>query len=291
MPAATLFTVLVEQGAFRSVTASMFSRVLRALGDREIIEQMPAGELILAPQGERITSDRDFYAAFAASEEYLIRHDAVDIGKLPISAVPPPGENLLLGGRRWRVNDIQRELKTVFVSPAKGGKVPHFAGERGEIHTRVMQEIRAVLSESSEPMFLETSGKVLLKASRTMAARAGVLSPGLILRDRSIQWFPWVGTRALHTLQVHARYDGIPAETDDLSITYQQLTLDRWKGHLEGVARGDRLALDLARTMSRKSVEKFDELLTEDLLDEANARDRLDLSTASESARATAALL
>lgn len=99
-PAGTLFTVLVNNGAFRCVTESMFRRVLRSLGDHELIEQTPTGELILAPQGERITSDRDFYAAFAASEEFLIRHDGKEIGKLPSSIIPPVGENLILGGRR-----------------------------------------------------------------------------------------------------------------------------------------------------------------------------------------------
>ena len=281
MPTGILFTVLVKNGAFRCVTESMFRRVLRSLGDHELIEQTPTGELILAPQGERITSDRDFYAAFAASEEFLIRHDGREIGKLPSSIIPPVGENLILGGRRWRVDDIQTLAKTVFVSPAKGGKAPVFRGTGGEIHNRVVEEMRAVLADTNEMSFLDGAAQTLLKAGREMATRAGVLSPGFIIREESVQWFPWLGTRGLLTLELHARCDGISVETDLLSITYKKTSLGRWRAHLETIQRGDRSALDLAQHMSVKTFEKFDEALAEDLLDESNARDRLDLPSAS----------
>ncbi|MHB1307030.1 MAG: hypothetical protein ACYC23_08120, partial [Limisphaerales bacterium] len=246
------------------------------------------GELILAPKGERITSDRDFYAAFASSEEFIIRHDGREIGKLQSSLIPPVGENLILGGRRWCVNDINATAKTVFVSPAKGGKAPVFRGAGGEIHNRVVEEMRAVLTDSDEPPYLDGAAQTLLKAAREMAGRAGVLSPGYIVREESVQWFPWLGTRGLLTLELHGRCDGISAETDLLSITYKKTNLDRWHRHLESIQGGRRNAFDLAQHMTVKTFEKFDEALVEDLLDEANARDRLDLPVAA--ARATHAL-
>jgi len=288
MSATALSTVLVTNGAFRVVTETMFRHVLRSLGDHELIEQMPTGELILAPKGERITSDRDFYAAFASSEEFFIRHDDREIGKLQSSLIPPVGENLILGGRRWCVCDINSTAKTVFVSPAKGGKAPVFRGAGGEIHNRVVEEMRAVLADSDEPPYLDGAAQTLLKAAREMARRAGVLSPGYIARQESVQWFPWVGTRGLLTLELHARCAGISAETDLLSITYKKTNLDRWHGHLESIQSGNHKALDLAQHMAIKTFEKFDEALVEDVLDEANARDRLDLTFAL--ARATHAL-
>ncbi|MEO7723601.1 MAG: hypothetical protein ABIU29_02770, partial [Chthoniobacterales bacterium] len=72
------------------------------LASHEIIEQMPQGELILAPAGERITAAHDFYAAFDASEEFSIRYQEHDIGKLQSTLIPPVGENLILAGRRWQ---------------------------------------------------------------------------------------------------------------------------------------------------------------------------------------------
>jgi hypothetical protein len=46
---------------------------------------------------------------------------------------------------------------------------------------------------------------------------------------------------------------------------------------LESIARGERTALNLAQQMAVKTFDKFDDVLAEELLDEANARDRLDL--------------
>ena len=141
--------------------------------------------------------------------------------------------------------------------------------------------MRAVLAESDEPPYLDGTAQILLKAARTMAGRAGVLAPGCIVREESVQWYPWLGTRGLLTLELHARCDGISAETDLLSITYKKTNLSRWHGHLESIQSGRHNALDLAQHMAVKTFEKFDEILVEDLLDEANARDRLDLPAAS----------
>ena len=66
-------------------------------------------------------------------------------------------------------------------------------------------------------------------------------------------------------------------EYDALSITYKKTDPARWRAHLESIARVERTALDLAQRMTVKTFDKFDDVLTEELLDEANARDRLDL--------------
>ncbi len=279
--ATDLFGVLVKNGAFRQVSEPVFGRVLRSLGSLDLIEQMPQGELILAPKGERITADRDFYAAFEASEEFLVRHEGNEIGKLQNSLVPPVGENLILGGRRWRVDQIDALAKTVFVSPAKSGKAPVFRGAGGEIHNRVVEEMRAVLADTDEPHYLDGAAHTLLKTARGIAACSGVISPGVVVRPDSLQWFPWLGTRGLLTLELHARCDGIAAETDVLSITYKNTNADRLRVHLESIVHNDRTALQLAHCMGIKTFEKFDESLSEDLLDEANARDRLDFPAAS----------
>ncbi len=101
--------------------------------------------------------------------------------------------------------------------------------------------------------------------------------PGYIVRAKSLQWFPWLGARGLLTLELHAKCDGIAEECDALSITYKKTDPARWRTHLESLALGDRTALDLAHRMNVKTFDKFDDVLAEELLDEANARDRLDL--------------
>jgi ATP-dependent Lhr-like helicase len=277
MTAAALFDVLVSRGAFRNVSETMFRGVLLALGGTRHIEQMPTGELILAPVGERVTADRDFYAAFEAAEDFAIRHDGREIGKLQSTLIPPVGENLILAGRRWRVDDIITLAKSVQVTPAKGGKAPVFAGAGGEIHTRIAEEMAATLADIDEPPYLNHDAKILLRTAREMTLRSGVLSRGFIVRAESIQWFPWLGTRGLRTLELHARCDGIAVTHDELSITYKSSDIRRFRAHLESIANDHRSALELAQRMTVKVFDKFDDLLSHEQLDQANARDRLDL--------------
>lgn len=277
LPAARLFTLLVKDGAFRSVNEFTFRNVVRSLGKKQFIEQMPTGELILAPIGERITADRDFYAAFQSSEEFIIRHDGREIGKLQASLIPQVGENLILAGRRWRVEDINTPAKNVDVTPTRGGKAPVFGGSAGEIHNRVAEEMAATLADSDDPPYLNNDARLLLRAARETAIRAGILASGAIFRAESVQWFPWLGTRGLLTLELHARCDSLAVERDDLSITYKKTDRARWLEHLESIASSSRTALELAQEMTIKTFDKFDDALTDELLDAANACDRLDL--------------
>ena len=280
MKAAALHSALVTNGPFSEVSQAMFAEVLRSLAAHELIEQVPQGELVLAPNGERVTADRDFYAAFAASDEFTVRYDNQEIGKLSSSFIPPIGENLILAGRRWCVNDIFHDTKTVFVFPTKGGKAPLFAGSGGELHDCVVEEMRAVLSDNDEPAYLDAEAKILLEAAREIARRSGIVSPGFIVRADSIQWFPWVGSRGMQTLELHARCEKIVCKTDSLSITYKKVTLGQWRAHLQSIIENKRSPLHLAQRMAIKTFEKFDEALSDDLLDQANAHDRIAMNAA-----------
>ena len=53
MTASRIFETLVKRGPFRQVTTQSFAELLKGLGQKEVIEQVPQGELILAPLGEK----------------------------------------------------------------------------------------------------------------------------------------------------------------------------------------------------------------------------------------------
>jgi ATP-dependent Lhr-like helicase len=62
MGAANLYQSLIITGPFRALNSQDFALLMRTLGTKQLIEQIPSGEIILAPTGERIASARDFYA-------------------------------------------------------------------------------------------------------------------------------------------------------------------------------------------------------------------------------------
>ncbi len=282
--AAQLHRVLVAEGAFRNVNRDTFMAVLRGLGEAEVIEQMPDGPLILAPKGEGTTSHYSFYASFMSSEEYAIRCGAETIGMLQADLIPPLNEHFILAGRRWRVEEIDAEMRQVRVAPARGHKAPLFRGTAGDIDSRIIREMRQVLTGDDQPAYLDIAGRKLLKAARRFAASAGIADPGLIQQERKVIWFPWVGTRALRTLHLLARAVKIDCQLGSLSLRYGDLTRDAWRDHMRYIVENSIEPDELASLAQVRALEKYDELLPEDLQCMAFASNNLDVLEARQTA-------
>jgi len=280
MPAADLYRALCQQGPFRSVNKSQFAMLLRGLAGHDLIQQVPQGDLILGLLGERITARFDFYVAFQTADEFVIRCGQEEIGKLPATIIPPVGEHLLLAGKRWQVKEVIFEKKLVLVALSPGKKPRPFPGAGSEIHTRVMQEMKKVLLNNDEPAYLDQNSKTLLRAARQTAFIVGLDKSDVVVGRQSIQWFPWVGTRTMRTLGLLATAAKIANETDPLSINYHVSSPDEFHAHLREVTKNQPDAVALARLMPKKAAERFDDLAPEQLLDEANAKSRLDVSEA-----------
>jgi ATP-dependent Lhr-like helicase len=280
MSASDMYRALCQQGPFRGVSQPHFADLLRGLATLDLVEQVPQGELILAMVGERITAAFDFYAAFQSTDEFVIRCGADEIGKLPADIIPPVGDHLILAGKRWRVEEILSDQKLVFVVFSPGGKAPPFQGGAVEIHTRIVCEMRTVLLGDDEPAYLDQNSKLLLRAARRTARAVSLAERDMIGGKQCVQWFPWVGTRALLTLSLLAKSAQIVHEMDRLSITYHLPSAETLLAHLRQCTTSEPNALALARLMPVKAVEKFDDFVPEALLDEANCRSRLDIRAA-----------
>ena len=284
-PAARVYALLVAGGPFRRIETADFALLLRGLGAKSVIEQMPNGDLILGTEGEKITAHHSFYAAFQTSEEFTIRHDDHAIGQLPAERIPPVGEHILLAGRRWQIADIVPQSATVFVIPAKGKRLPAFHSEGGDIHTRVVREMRKVLLSDDVPGYLDAAAKSLLVGSRRFAAATGVAAQGFMDNGSSCSWFPWVGTRTMRTLELAAARAKLPClhDRNRLCLDYEAPATDVL-AHLQEFCQEAIDPLELSAKMEVKALDRFDYLVPEELLDRANADDRLDVREAQETA-------
>jgi ATP-dependent Lhr-like helicase len=283
-PATHLIDVLCRRGAFRKIDANMFATLLRGLAAKELIEQMPTGELILAPLGERIVESRDFYASFASRIEYRVEHDGNAIGVLPQDSIPTQGEFLLLAGRRWRVDLIDHASKRVLVTPAKGWKQPRFAGGIGGVHRVVMQRMHGVLVDEAGYPYLNDRAVELLSHARKAFRRAHLHESDIATSFSGVEWFPWNGSRALLTLELCAKSAGIQTERDDLSLRYHKLTSSDFAAHRAAVAAGKFTPNHLVSIVRDLQRDRFDEYVPSDVLRNAFVSEVLDLAGAREAA-------
>jgi ATP-dependent helicase Lhr and Lhr-like helicase len=274
-----LYRDLSVFGPFRNVTPELFIDVLRDLKCEDLVGQDSEGSLVLGRKGDMITSRYDFYAAFVTALEYTVRRKEDAIGKLPASNLPPSGRRIVLAGRYWRVEGIDHRSKVVEVTPAQAGDVPAFLGDGADIHTLVCKRMQALLRSHEMPGYLHPFAQTLLMGARQAATNAGLGQRAVVASGDAITWFPWVGTRVARTLVLLAAKHGIHCKRDGLALVYS-CSLERLKQHLRTILAGQVDPVELAASISPKAFEKFDEYLSDAVLDRANAISRLDMSGA-----------
>jgi ATP-dependent Lhr-like helicase len=277
-----LFELLVPEAAFRELDERLFAGVLRGLGQLAVIEQMPDGDLILAPKGEAVVRHYSFYSAFATPVEYAVLFDGRTIGQIPSLSVPREGEHLLLGGRRWEVAQVNHTDRAILVIPARGRKPPRFSGEAGEIHPKVREVMRETLFADRPYPYLDRTAATLLERARQDARAASLPSrPFVELSESRCVWFTWTGTRIQRTLCLMARLFDMEATDEDVAILFAAPVADVLAAY-RNLLHQPPTPHDLAKAMSVKWIRKFDELVAEPLLVESLAHDFIDLDGAIE---------
>jgi ATP-dependent Lhr-like helicase len=143
--------------------------------------------------GERQTNSYKFYAVFKENEEYTVRNKSQELGT--IVSPPPMGEKIALAGQVWLVEEIDHQRHLVYCSEVKG-KVPAFFGlTPGDINTRVLEKMRAVLAADTSYPYLMKNAVVRLEEARRAAQNSGLTENPLICLGGDM-WclFPWLGT-------------------------------------------------------------------------------------------------
>lgn len=278
--AAEVFGRLCTNGAFRAIDAPMFADVLRSLGKAEVLEQMQQGDLILAPKGEQIVRHYSFYSAFASGVEYSVVYRSQPVGTLPALGLPKLNDHLLLGGRRWQVVSIDDSRKEVVVKRAKGKKRPRFFGSAGEIHSRIRETMRTVLLNKERYSYLDSTGLELIENARTTAAQSNLANQSLVsLSPTKSLWFTFTGTRIQRTLLLAAESIGLSASDQDVAIEFNAGIADVASA-FRSLRDRELDALALTAHLPSKQLRKFDDLLSDNLLAQAIAKDGIDVKGA-----------
>ncbi|MEX2577842.1 MAG: helicase-related protein [Verrucomicrobiales bacterium] len=282
---AVLHRQLCESGPFRAIKIPEFLRVLRSLGKLQLIQQMNEGTLILAPDGEKVVEAKEFYAAFQGTEEYSVRCGEDEIGSLPANVVPPVGQHLVLSGRRWRVLDIDSEQNSVFVEHSQGYTKPAFMGSGGFIHNRIAEKMGEILAVAPPMQYLHPDGRKRIESAREEFHRLELNERNFVVSQNGIQWFPWIGTRALLTLVTSAKVAGIEVDSGQFHLTFPSVReSDSLFDLLRGLVEGSFDSVELATHLPVKHFHKFDEWVEPDLLDKVNSERVLDIKAAADAA-------
>jgi hypothetical protein len=134
--------------------------------------------------------------------------------------------------------------------------------------------------------YLNDRAQQLLAESRGTFRRAGLRETDTAITFSGVEWFPWNGSRVLLTLELCAKAAGINTERDSLCLRYQKLTATEFGAHRAEIAAARFTAADLIPLVRDLERDRFDEHVTEPLLQKAFIAEVLDLSGARTAARA-----
>lgn len=195
-----LFQRVTGAATFGVVKQTDFAEILRELGRRKVVEQAEDGTIILGAVGERLVEHYSFYAAFNAPQELRVIAGSEEIGAIPMP--PPPGEHLVLAGRRWQVDQVDATRREVLVSRAKGRKPPWFPSLPGAVHRAVHEKMRELAAGSELPSYLDEIAVEMLCNARATAAQCRMFQPPAQELPGGVRLFVWAGSRIQLTLSI-----------------------------------------------------------------------------------------
>lgn len=285
MSPAELASRVLTLSYFRWVSQDDYRVLLRHLIKTDQIQLTENGGLIVGLAGERVTNNFKFYAVFQENEEYSVHAESEELGT--IVKPPPLGEKIAIAGHVWVVEEIDRRRRQVYVHQVKGQIPAYFGDVAGDIHPKVLQQMRQILAEERQYPYLMKNAAARLSETRAMAEAAGLPDKQLInLGAKTYCLFPWTGSYAFLALERFLRLKcasrlGLK-NIDSVRPYYIQFSMDVSEGDFyqilaEEAAKGFD-PLDLLYPKEVPVFDKYDEYLPDDLVRKEFAYSVLDLT-------------
>ena len=272
-----LYKLLCVEGPFQKITQTHFITLLTHMGKSELLTQLTSGELTLGVQGERIVNQYTFYAVFKTPQEFRIITGARTLGTLPLDSLILVGQHIIFGGKRWRVEDVDLDKKVIRVKATKGGKPPSFGGGGMSIHDRIRQEMYDIYcegdyrikAENSKINFINKEANSLFFEGVQFFNDCNLITDFIVQHDDSVYILPWKGDKIVHTLIVILIREGLSVATTSGVIEVEGSTVQAVSQTLTNSLRNDfPTETELAKFVKEKKVDKYDDLLPDDLLTE-----------------------
>ena len=200
MTPAELATRVLTLNCFRRVGREDYQCLLRHLLEIDHVNRTENGGLIVGLAGERVVNSYKFYAVFQENVEYTVHAGSEQLGT--IVKPPPVGDKIAIAGRVWVVEEVDHRRHELWCTLVKGNIPAYFGDVPGDIHTRVLERMRAVLAEDCAYPYLMSHAAYRLGEARESFRKSGMAQRPLIsLGGKMWALFPWLGSYAFLALE------------------------------------------------------------------------------------------
>ena len=268
--------ILCRRGAFAHVTPELFLKLLKCMGKQELISQLNTGQIIIGKEGERLLRKLDFYTAFVAPTDYDVinNEDAERVGVL--QSIPETGYQLILAGRRWIVERVDEKSRKIFVTRIATGGSVSFASEVPEVDELITRKMRDIYMSDEMYPYLDSASD---SDEQLNKAREYFLTNKLDMKFYiSNSLFTWAGAKINRTIALLCKL----RLEKNLDYNYLKITgitpADIAYILSQPKPQGTELAALLPRSSKQK--QKYDHLLSDELIDHEYACTYLDVDKA-----------
>lgn len=284
-----LFAQLCQTGPFKKVSGDRFKMLLQHMGAMQFLTQLSSGELVLGIEGERLANHYTFYAVFNTPEEFRIVAGSKTLGTIPMSSPVLPEQHLIFAGRQWKVTEINTDAKVIYVTATQGGQPPIFGGEGMSVHDRIRQEMFEIycagdyrIPAGEQKMdFANPAARALFGEGHQYFQAGNLVTERIIQQGEQVCIIPWLGDKTVNTLHALLLQRGFKAGAFAGVIEVEKTTVrDVRQSLTDALKAGLPSESDLARQVAEKHIEKYDEFLPDDLLNEGYGQRAFDVSSA-----------
>jgi len=200
---------ILSMPPFSEVEKEDYRTLLSSMLRDDLLELTEEGELLVGLKGEKLTNSFKFYAVFKDSEDFTVRCESGEIGT--ITTPPPVGDRFALAGRVWEVEEVDLPRRLIYVKAVKGKMEIAWPGDSGEVHTRILERMRQVLSEDTEYPYLKEGALRRLRTARAVARNTHMAEKCMVhLGGYTWALFPWLGTRSFRTFRKYIQKNSGP---------------------------------------------------------------------------------
>lgn len=284
MTPAELSSRILSINYFKNVTQADFRLLLQHLLATDHIQMTENHGLMIGIAGERVVNNFKFYAVFQENEEFSVHNESEELGT--IVKPPPVGEKVAIAGRVWVVEEVDQKRHQVYVSLVKGRVPAYFGDVAGDIHPKILQKMREILTTNDQYPYLMNQATARLAQMRTTASQAGMVDHTLInLGGKMWCLFPWTGSYAFLALERLLKLKcadqlGLKGLTSSRPY-FMQFTMDATAEEFFKVvkeqANADFDPLELVYENEVPLFDKYDEFLPSELVRKGFAHGILDL--------------
>ncbi len=284
MTPAELASRVLTLTPFERISQEDYRILLRHLIKTDHINITENGGLIVGLTGERIVNNYKFYAVFREDVEYSVRSGSEELGT--IVKPPPAGDKIAIAGRVWLVDEIDHDRHILYCTHVKGNIPAYFGDVPGDIHTKILERMRKVLTEKEVYPYLMKHAAARLADARETFSFAGMEGRPLVnLGGKMWALFPWLGTYAFLAMERFLKLKcaerlGLKG-LDPFRPYYMQFTMnaseEEFFSVLEDEARKDIDPMELVYPGEYPVFEKYDEYVPEELIRKGFAFGVLDI--------------